>query len=229
MKKIYFLSFMALMLLMSNSAMAQTDFKSEFSISVGGGTPNEKNIGEAIGQAFGSAIGKMLGYMITLGGVDLTDKTKKDDTVGPAINLQYLYCITPKVKVGGSLTYQRTSTKLMAADKDGNYHDIAKATNDYFTVMPVVKGMWAENKHIGFYSKAAAGICIAHNGAKMIGGAKENKPGEVTDEIKSDKGTRFGYQISPLGFEAGSRNFRGFLELGYGFQGFVQLGAVVKF
>jgi hypothetical protein len=229
MKKIQFVSLVALMLLMGNSAMAQTDSKSEISISVGGGTPNERNIGEAIGEAFGSAIGKMLGYMITLGQVDLTDKTKKDESIGPAINLQYLYRVAPKWKIGASLTYQRTSTTLKAADKAGTYHDVAKATNDYFTVMPVVKAMWIEKNHIGLYSKAAAGICIANNDAKMVGGAKENKPGEVTNEIKSDKGTRFGYQISAIGFEAGSKNFRGFVELGYGFQGFAQLGATIKF
>ena len=229
MKKIQFMSLMALMLLMSNSAMAQLDSKSEISISVGAGTPNEKNIGEAIGEGFGTAIGKTIGAIITFGQADLTDKTQKDDSFGPAINLQYLYRVAPKLKVGASLSYQRTSTTLMAADNNGKYHDVAKATNDYFTVMPVFKAMWIEKNHIGLYSKAAAGICIASNKAKMVNGAKEETPGKLTDEIKSDKGTRFAYQVSAIGFEAGTRNIRGFVELGYGFQGFAQAGVCVKF
>ena len=78
------MSLMALMLLMSNSVMAQIDSKSEFSISAGAGTPNERNIGEALGEGSGTALGKGLGTNITMGQVDLTDKTRKDDSFGPA-------------------------------------------------------------------------------------------------------------------------------------------------
>lgn len=63
----------------------------------------------------------------------------------------------------------------------------------------------------------------------MVNGAKEKTPGELTDQIKSDKGTRFAYQVSTVGFEAGSKNFRCFVELGYGFQGFAQIGGSINF
>ena len=46
---------------------------------------------------------------------------------------------------------------------------------------------------------------------------------------KSDKGTRFAYQASVIGFEAGSDNLRAFVELGYGFQGIGQVGVCYKF
>ena len=229
MKKFQFMSLVALMLLMSSSVMAQNESKSEISFSVGGGTPNEKNIGEALGEGFAKALGKGVATIFTFGQVDLTDKTQKDASYGPVFNLQYLYSLTSKVKVGAALSYQRTSNKLLVADNSGNFREVAKANNDYFTVMPVVKAVWAGNKNIGFYSKVAAGVCIASNSAKMVGNAKENTPGELTDQIKSDKGTRFGYQVSALGFEAGTRNLRGFVELGYGFQGFAQVGANFKF
>ena len=229
MKKIIFMSLMALLPMMSNPAMAQLGSKSEFTISAGAGTPNEKNIGEALGEAFGTAFVKSISAFITMGQVDLTDNTKKDESIGPAINLQYLYRVAPKVKVGAALSYQRSSAKLQAADNSGNYHDIAKAATDYFTVMPVVKTMWMEKEHIGLYSKAAAGVYIASNSAKMENGAKEKTPGELTDQIKSDKGTRFAYQVSAVGFEAGSKNFHCFVELGYGFQGFAQIGGSITF
>ena len=200
MKKIIFMSLMALLPMMSNPAMAQLGSKSEFTISAGAGTPNEKNIGEALGEAFGTAFVKSISAFITMGQVDLTDNTKKDESIGPAINLQYLYRVAPKVKAGVALSYQHASTKLQAADNSGNYHDIAKATTDYFTVMPVVKAMWMEKEHIGLYSKAAAGVCIASNSAKMVNGAKEKTPGELTDQ---------GHALCLPGF---CRRFRGWLQ-----------------
>jgi hypothetical protein len=222
MKKIQFMSLMALMLLASNTAMAQLDSKSEISFSVGGGTPNERGIGEAIGEGLGKAI-----ISAITGGLYNPNETRRDDSSTLAFNLQYLYRIAPKIKVGGALTYQHTSTTLMVADNNGTYHDAAKANNDYFTVMPVVKAMWIEKNHIGLYSKAAAGICIASNSAKACSGFGAAE--KYIDEIKSDKGTSFAYQVSAIGFEAGSKNIRGFVELGYGFQGFAQAGVSVKF
>jgi hypothetical protein len=221
MKKIQFMSLMALMLLASNTAMAQLDSKSEISFSVGGGTPNERGIGEAIGEGLGKAI-----ISAITGGLYNPNETRRDDSSTLAFNLQYLYRIAPKIKVGGALTYQHTSTTLMVADNNGTYHDAAKANNDYFTVMPVVKAMWIEKNHIGLYSKAAAGICIASNSAKACSGFGAAE--KYIDEIKSDKGTRFAYQVSAIGFEAGSKNIRGFVELGYGFQGFAQAGMSIK-
>ena len=85
MKKIQFMSLMALMLLMSNSAMAQLDSKSEISFSVGTYTPNEKGFAEAIGEGLGTAIGQMVATIITFGQVDLTSKTQKEESYSPTI------------------------------------------------------------------------------------------------------------------------------------------------
>ena len=232
MKKIQILSLMALMLLMSNSAMAQLDSKSEISFSVGTYTPNEKGFAEAIGEGLGKAMGMGVAAIITMGQADLKDKTQQEESYSPTFNLQYLYRVAPKVKIGASLTYQHTSVKLMAEKQSGGYLDIAKATNDYFTVMPVAKFMWIEKDHIGLYSKAAAGICIASKSdPKFCNGVQvdPDKADRVLKEIKTDKGTRFAYQVSAIGFEAGSKNIRGFVELGYGFQGLAQAGLCVKF
>ena len=204
MKKIQFMSLMALMLLVSNTTMAQIDSKSEISFSVGVGTPNERGIGEALGEGFAKAIASAI-----TGGLYDPNTTKRDDSSSLAFNLQYLYRVSPKIKVGGAVTYQHTNATLL------------------FTVMPVAKFMWIEKNHIGLYSKAAAGICIASNSAKACSGFGAAE--KYVDEIKSDKGTRFAYQVSAIGFEAGSKNIRGFVELGYGFQGFAQAGVSVKF
>lgn len=231
MKHIRFKSILALMFMMSTSAFAQLDSKSEFSVSVGAETPNQKSIGENLGSVFGEAIGATIGAIITLGQVDLTSTTKKDESASPAITLQYLYRVAPKLKIGGAVTYQHTSSKLMAKEQSGGYHDIAKTSNNYFTVLPTAKFMWIEKKHIGLYSKAAAGICIGSRSSEFCDGVQvdADKKDRILDDIKSDKGTRFGYQISAICFEAGSKSIRGFAEVGYGFQGFLQAGVNFKF
>lgn len=233
MKKIQILSLVALMFMTgSQAAMAQQETKSEISISVGGETPNNKGIGDGIGEALGSAFGRAIGTILTFGLVDpnsMTDNTKVEDSHTPTFSIQYMYRVSPKLKVGAVATYQQTSSKLMVADKQGGYHEAAKATNNYFVVMPAVKAMWVEKKNIGLYSKLAVGISIASNKAEMTNGAKESTPGELTNRIKSDKGTRFAYQVSAIGLEVGSKNLRGFAELGYGFQGIGQVGICYKF
>ena len=232
MKNIQILSLMALMLLASNSVMAQQETNSEISFSIGGQTPNNKGVFDGIGEGLGSAFGRAIGTIMTFGLVDpnsITDKTKVDESSTPTFSVQYLYRVSPKLKVGALAAYQRTSAKLLMADSYGGYNQVAKATNDYIIVMPTVKAMWIENKTIGLYSKVAAGICIASNKAEMTNGVTERNPGELTNQIKSDKGTRFAYQISAIGFEIGSKRLRGFAELGYGFQGIGQVGICYKF
>lgn len=232
MRKIQILSLVALMLVASNSVMAQLDSKSEVSFSVGSETLNSKGLGDGIGEAFGSTSGRAITTILTFGLVDpnsMTDKTKVKNSSTPTFNVQYLYRVLPKTKVGALVTYQQTSSKLLVADNKGNFLEAAKASNNYVIVMPTVKQMWIESKNIGLYSKAAAGICIASNKAEMTNGVTEKTPGELTDQIKSDKGTRFAYQASVIGFEAGSDNLRAFAELGYGFQGIGQVGVCYKF
>ena len=130
MKKIQFMSLMALMLLVSNTTMAQIDSKSEISFSVGAGTPNERGIGEALGEGFAKAIASAI-----TGGLYDPNTTKRDDSSSLAFNLQYLYRVSPKIKVGGAVTYQHTNATLLVADNNGTYHDAAKAKNDYFTII----------------------------------------------------------------------------------------------
>ena len=232
MRKIQILSLVALMLVASNSVMAQLDSKSEVSFSVGSETLNNKGLGDGIGEAFGSTSGRAITTILTFGLVDpnsMTDKTKVKNSSTPTFNVQYLYRVLPKTKVGALVAYQQTSSKLLVADNKGNFLEAAKASNNYVIVMPTVKQMWIENMNIGLYSKVAAGICIASNKAEMTNGVTEKTPGELTDQIKSDKGTRFAYQASVIGFEAGSDNLRAFAELGYGFQGIGQVGVCYKF
>ena len=216
---------MAMMFAVSNSAMAQNDTKSEFSFSVGGYTPNQTTLAEGIGEG----LGKAMATMITFGLYDAS-KTAKDEKTSPAYTVQYLYRVSPNLKIGGAVTYQHTSYTLSVKNKDtGAYEDVAKNRNNYFTVMPTVKASWFDRKNISLYSKVAAGVCIAFKDSKVKSGVSDEDAKTLLKEVETKKGTRFGYQVSPIGCEFGSKNIRAFVELGYGFQGLGMAGLSIQF
>lgn len=216
---------MAMMFVVSNSAMAQNDTKSEISFSVGGYTPNQTTLAEGIGEG----LGKAMATMITFGLYDAS-KTAKDEKTSPAYTVQYLYRVSPNLKIGGAVTYQHTSYTLSVKNKDtGAYDDVAKNRNNYFTVMPTVKASWFDKKNISLYSKVAAGVCIAFKDSKVKSGVSDEDAKTLLKEVETKKGTRFGYQVSPIGCEFGSKNIRAFVELGYGFQGLGLAGLSIQF
>ena len=227
MKKYNYLmvALMAMMFAVSNSAMAQNDTKSEISFSVGGYTPNQTTLAEGIGEG----LGKAMATMITFGLYDAS-KTSKDEKTSPAYTVQYLYRVSPNLKIGGAVTYQHTSYTLSVKNKDtGAYDDVAKNRNNYFTVMPTVKASWFDRKNISLYSKVAAGVCIAFKDSKVKSGVSDEDAKTLLKEVETKKGTRFGYQVSPIGCEFGSKNIRAFVELGYGFQGLGLAGLSIQF
>ena len=227
MKKYNYLmvALMAMMFAVSNSAMAQNDTKSEFSFSVGGYTPNQTTLAEGFGEGFGKAMASMMTF-----GLYDASKTAKDEKTSPAYTVQYLYRVSPNLKIGGAVTYQHTSYTLSVKNKDtGAYDDVAKNRNNYFTVMPTVKASWFDRKNISLYSKVAAGVCIAFKDSKVKSGVSDEDAKTLLKEVETKKGTRFGYQVSPIGCEFGSKNIRAFVELGYGFQGLGLAGLSIQF
>lgn len=227
MKKYNYLmvALMAMMFAVSNSAMAQNDTKSEFSFSVGGYTPNQTTLAEGFGEGFGKAMASMMTF-----GLYDASKTAKDEKTSPAYTVQYLYRVSPNLKIGGAVTYQHTSYTLSVKNKDtGAYDDVAKNRNNYFTVMPTVKASWFDKKNISLYSKVAAGVCIAFKDSKVKSGVSDEDAKTLLKEVETKKGTRFGYQVSPIGCEFGSKNIRAFVELGYGFQGLGLAGLSIQF
>ena len=227
MKKYNYLmvALMAMMFAVSNSAMAQNDTKSEFSFSVGGYTPNQTTLAEGFGEGFGKAMASMMTF-----GLYDASKTAKDEKTSPAYTVQYLYRVSPNLKIGGAVTYQHTSYTLSVKNKDtGAYDDVAKNRNNYFTVMPTVKASWFDKKNISLYSKVAAGVCIAFKDSKVKSGVSDEDAKTLLKEVETKKGSRFGYQVSPIGCEFGSKNIRAFVELGYGFQGLGLAGLSIQF
>ena len=160
-------------------------------------------IGDGIGHSIGS------GIFDNLFGYEWTDK-KEFGTLG----LEYFYHLAdnPRVALGGILTYARYGEDV---EKGGIKQGDRKRT--YVSLMPSVKYYYVDGKNFGLYSKAAVGVMLL-NVKSTMGGQSESK-----------SEARFMGQASLLGLEAGSQNFRGFLELGVGEQGIALVGLKCKF
>ena len=160
-------------------------------------------IGDGIGHSIGS------GIFDNLFGYEWTNK-KEFGTLG----LEYFYHLAdnPRVALGGILTYARYGEDV---EKGGVKQGDRKRT--YVSLMPSVKYYYVDGKNFGLYSKAAVGVMLL-NAKSTMGGQSESK-----------SEARFMGQASLLGLEAGSQNFRGFLELGVGEQGIALVGLKCKF
>lgn len=115
-----------------------------------------------------------------------------------AISAQYLRNLNNTWAVGAAAICE-----AMEAD-DAN----SDGKQNLISVMPVARAHWFDKKHFGMYSKAGVGVCLWN----------EKLNGQSTNDVT------VAYQVSPVCMEAGSESVRGFMELGFGFQGIVNLG-----
>ena len=129
------------------------------------------------------------------------------------INLGYAYQVNKTWQFGVAFGYNRISMEL--SDNTGS---IKPLTANLFTIMNTAQVNWFRvNDMFGMYSKAAVGVLLANYGL-MVGTADERT------------GTKpfFSPHISAVCMEVG-RDFRGFMELGMGMQGIVQVGIKARF
>lgn len=124
-----------------------------------------------------------------------------------------------------SVTYLRNTSKHFAFGATAMYEYMytenskkEKHTESFVTAMPTARAYWFRNKSFGMYSRLAAGISF-----QLHDDYKDNSKTET--ESKCD--AHFAFHAAPVACEFGSNKISGFLELGYGYQGFVNAG--VKF
>lgn len=125
---------------------------------------------------------------------------------------EYFYHVDSSIGIGGILCYTQDNDDIL---NDGS--KVGDRTIRYFTVMPAVKWDYLRRDHFGMYMKAAAGYSF-----RLL-----NETYKDQDESKTDG--MFNVQLSLLGMEVGSQNFRVFLELGFGEQGVALAGLRYKF
>lgn len=134
------------------------------------------------------------------------------------IGLEYFYHTSPLIGVG--------AVAVFTTNNENGYYDHVLSSHinrTYFTVMPSVKFNWLRKNNWGLYSKLALGASYTHFVNKDY-----DEQGKVDDKVKADD-MLFNFQVSLLGFEAGSNHVRGFLELGMGEQGVALAGVRYKF
>ena len=142
-------------------------------------------------------------------------EAKSNEQIG-TIGLEYFYHLNnPRLAVGGIVAIAHYADDVVKKKTDTK---IGERIRDYVTVMPAVKYDWVHKTNFALYSKAGAGIMV-HN--------CQEKDFELKEEKKSSD-TFFMYQLSFIGVEFG-KNFRGFLEAGFGEQGIVMAGVKYKF
>lgn len=145
-------------------------------------------------------------------------KYNNNHYVGP-IGLEYYYHTSPLVGVGAVAV-------LATNSEDGFSKDILKShrCKTYSTLMPSAKFNWLRKEKWGMYSKVAIGATLAHFSEQDY-----DDNGKRVGEKDNTNDVLFNFQVSAIGVEAGSRNVRGFAELGVGEQGVILGGVRFKF
>lgn len=115
-----------------------------------------------------------------------------------AISAQYLRNLNKTWAVGAAAIYEG-----MESD-DAN----SNGKQNLISVMPVARAHWFNKAHFGMYSKVGVGACFWN----------EKLNGQTSNDMT------VAYQVSPVCMEAGSESVRGFMEVGFGFQGIINLG-----
>lgn len=144
-------------------------------------------------------------------GTALVGAKYEDSSYFGSLSAEYFYHLAPSVGIGGILSYSQDKDKINLAGSIGD------RTTRYITVMPAVKWDYLRKEHFGMYMKAAAGYTLQ----------RTNETYKGQDESVSSG--LFNVQFSLLGMEAGSQQFRAFVELGFGEQGIALAGLRYKF
>lgn len=124
-----------------------------------------------------------------------------------------------------SLEYFRNLNKIFGVGAIANYEHEKEPLIDlygnYIALMPTVRAYWFNhtNEKVNFamYSKLAVGpdLCF--------------RSYDTGSETESETSIKLAFQASVISFEVGGRRLRGFLELGYGMQGIVNIGLRYSF
>lgn len=177
--------------------------------------PNEISVSYGV-SVLGSMVGTVINYADILGMVMSEDNSsyvsvKSGGTKG-VLNLGYIHQINKWFSVGGTASLNRMSVNLQ--DETGK---LTAAAANIYMLMGTAKFDWFRTRSdvFGMYSKAGLGVMAMH--------------GQMMED-ETMKGTLWlptGH-LSLVGLEVG-RAFSGFMELGVGMQGVVQVGIRGRF
>jgi hypothetical protein len=159
-----------------------------------------------------SAIGSIISHYSGILDMVISEITDQECSIKSGgskgvLNAGYYYSVNRTLSFGASVGFNRMSLKIL---EDG---DIDTFGANLFTMMANMKVNWFQNTSFGMYSKLGLGAMCAAFG--------EN------DGVSSERIGSFWLptgQLTMIGLEVG-RQFRGFMEIGPGMQGWIQIGA----
>lgn len=192
-------------------AFAQSAFAvrhHEFAVSYGEGTHNQ------IVNGFANVVGTIL----TIGYADVTDLTWSG-----AYNFKYAFHPVNFVGLGVVTSYQTSKGDIVqgtSKNKNGDLRVVVgKAEGKYLTIMPTVSLNWFDFDYVCMYSRLAAGYSLT----------KTTQTHTVEKVTNHTSDSYWGFQFVPVAIEAGSPLVRAFMELGYGYEGIINVGVKCKF
>lgn len=146
---------------------------------------------------------------------------KTSSNVYGAFGLGYRYNIN-RFKVGGDISYIGYRSKI--AMNKGGASDYKTSENN-FIVMPSAEFVYYKYGILELYGGAGVGTFISLSKSTPV--TPEGK--KFLNNNLNDKSADIAYQINPIALRLGNGTVGGFLELGYGMKGLVNLGVSVKF
>lgn len=148
-------------------------------------------------------------FAITLGSLTDVQYTEQTGT----FSVQYLRFLNKRFGVGGTLAYERLGGKgNMLFNKETS----KKFSEHNIALMPTVSAYWYRNRIVGIYSQAAIGTCIICR--------------QGLDKAEAEKNElELAFQLSAAGIDVGNEHIRFFTEVGFGYQGIVNLGLSYAF
>ena len=158
--------------------------------------------GQATVPQFAYVMGEVFGAMFSLGHASF-----ENPHMFGAAGVEYVHYTNDWFGFGGTVLCDYMTAKTVSVDKDGNKTPNGDFKLGCLSAMPLVKFAWLNRAHVGLYSKLAAGA-----GYFFANG------GEAKDNFS------VAFQATPVGVDFGGEQFRGFLEVGVGWQGIVSGG-----
>lgn len=222
MKKI--LSLVIVGMMAASSASAQNDdyYRHEVGVTIGSGATTE--IFSGLANLTEMLISATVTSAVT-GGMGTGYYNYGDEKYIPTITAEYYYHVNKWLGLGGFLAFNGLDRDMYAEwtnnTNDNHYKEkTGQARRRNLSIIPTAKFDWLRKKYFGMYSKLGMGVSFMH----------ESQKDDVDGGLDySDTETIFNVQVSLLGIEAGSRNIRGFVELGMGEQGILLAGLRYKF
>lgn len=220
----YSVVMMLCMVFTTNKATAQSsdDFaKNQLSISVGMLTH------EDLREGFEDMFSRIFVDAFTLGLSEELREYNGDTPVMPSLGVSYYRGLNKHIYVGGSAMFQLLTTDYTFKNSTAT----ASSTGLRIAIMPSLKCYYIHKKHFGLYGRVDAGVLFRENNKLKCNNMSDNDREILrkSEDLNDKSAARMGFHVTPIGIEAGGKNFSGFLEIGYGQRGMFAAGVNIGF